>query len=92
MVKDIKHPFFMKFIVPTDEKNTNDFVPVRYVSVMCLRQEATLDDPRFAIVSCHMYINLILNFLCFFENYHQTHFSKSINSEQQKTHFGMCDT
>ena len=23
----------------------------------CLRQEATVDDPRFAIVSCHMYIN-----------------------------------
>ena len=51
MVKDIKHPCFMKFIVPSDEKNTNDFVPVRYVSVMCLRQGATLDDPRFAIVS-----------------------------------------
>jgi len=76
MVKDIKYPFFMKFIVPTDEKNTNDFVPVWYVSVKCLRQEAILDDPRFAIVSCHMYINLILNFLCFFENYHQTYFLK----------------
>ena len=40
-------------------------------------------------------INVILNFLRFFKNCHQTHFLKWVKNEQlqrRKPHLGMCDT